>query len=425
VEYFRARPTALLFCWGFFAALASVAAADDALLDRAAAWQPASLPGIDAGWGKPSHRPARGAPAQQRANQRHVSSYLTPRECAVDGDSSPAHDTAVREPLPLPKVRATGPEPSPAASVAAAQPLPAPEPTPAASDATALTAPEARIPRLEIKEAERDLAERFVRLRLTSAAALVVDQERGNLLYAKNPGAVRSIASITKLMTAMVALDAGQSLDERITVQYTDVRISMGKESRLKVGVTLARREMLKLALMSSENRAAAALARTYPGGPSAFVMAMNSKAQDLDMNDTRFLEPTGLDSGNVSTARDLALMVNAAYSYPLIREFTTSDLHEVPGPDRRRHRPVVTYHNSNRLVRDSEWDVGLSKTGYIGKAGRCLVMQARIAAKPVIIVLLDSLGKVSRVADANRIRQWVEHLNVATPVALHDKPRM
>jgi len=264
-----------------------------------------------------------------------------------------------------------------------------------------------------------------VRLRLTSAAALVVDQERGNLLYAKNPSAVRSIASITKLMTAMVALDAGQSLDERITVQSADVRISMGKESRLKVGVSLTRREMFKLALMSSENRAAAALARTYPGGPSAFVVAMNKKAQDLDMIDTRFLEPTGLDSGNVSTARDLALMVNAAYSYPLIREFTTSDLHEVPVPDRRRHRPVVTYHNSNRLVRDSQWDVGLSKTGYIGKAGRCLVMQATIAAKPVIIVLLDSLGKVSRASDANRIKQWVERLNVPTPVALHDKPRM
>ena len=225
MEYFRARPTALLFCWGFFAALASVAAADDALLDRAAAWQPAALPGTEAAWGKLSHRPARGAPAQQRANQRHVSSYLTPRECAVDGGSSPAHDTAARELLPAPKARASEPEPSPAATVAAAQPLPAPEATPATSDATALTAPEANIPRLDIKEAEHDLAERFVRLRLTSAAALVVDQERGSLLYAKNPGAVRSIASITKLMTAMVALDAGQSHDERITVQYTDVRI--------------------------------------------------------------------------------------------------------------------------------------------------------------------------------------------------------
>jgi len=429
VGYFRARPIALLFCWGFFVALASAAAADEALLDRAGAWQPAALPGTDVMWAKPSHRAVRG-PASQRSrlSPRYTSSYLSPRECAVDADSSPVRDTAARELPPLQKARASEPTlvpaPVPAPSVAAVQPLPVPEPTPATSGASPEAVVEATIAKLDIKEAERDLAERFARLRLTSAAALVVDQERGNLLFAKNPSAVRSIASITKLMTAMVALDGGQSLDERLTVQAADVRISMGKESRLRVGVSLTRREMLKLALMSSENRAAAALARTYPRGPAAFVVAMNKKAQDLEMNDTRFLEPTGLDSGNVSTARDLALMVNAAYSYPLIREFTTSDLHEVPGPDRRRHRPVVAYYNSNRLVRDSEWNVGLSKTGYIGKAGRCLVMQATIAAKPVIIVILDSLGKVSRVADANRIKHWVERLSVPTPVALHDKPR-
>jgi D-alanyl-D-alanine endopeptidase (penicillin-binding protein 7) len=280
------------------------------------------------------------------------------------------------------------------------------------------------VTKLDIKEPDQESAQRFVRLRLTSAAALVVDQQEGNLLFAKNPDAVRSIASITKLMTAMVALDAGLPLDERLTVQAADVRIAKGKESRLRVGVTLTRREVFKLALMSSENRAAAALARTYPGGLPAFVEAMNRKAGALGMIDSHFVEPTGLDSNNVSTAHDLALMVNAAYAYPLIREATTSDLHEVPPPDRRHHR-AVTYHNSNRLVRDSEWDVGLSKTGYIGKAGRCLVMQATIAAKPVIIVLLDSLGKVARVADANRIKHWLERPDVAVAGTMRNKPRM
>ena len=377
-----------------------------------------------------------------------VFSYLLPRECAVEPDLSPAADASTRELTRqlLALARAQPIDVAPVVNVAtSAQPRPDSDPISVASDASPEAAPapsatklEAEGPvqpsgteaaalpsvaKLEIKDLDR-APERAVRLRLTSAAALVVDQEEGNLLYAKNPGAVRSIASITKLMTAMVALDAGLPLDERLTVQAADVRISKGKESRLKVGVSLTRREMLKLALMSSENRAAAALARTYPGGPSAFVEAMNKKAEVLEMTDTRFLEPTGLDARNVSTAHDLALMVNAAYAYPLIREFTTSDSHEVPAVD-RRHRQAVTYHNSNGLVRDSRWDVGLSKTGYIGKAGRCLVMQATIAAKPVIIVLLDSLGKVSRVADANRIKNWLEGLNVATPVAMHDKPRM
>jgi D-alanyl-D-alanine endopeptidase (penicillin-binding protein 7) len=314
------------------------------------------------------------------------------------------------------------PETAPAPTVANLN-IKQPEPVPVSVPRPEIAA-EASIAKLDIKQLDQDSARRLARLRLTSAAALVVDQEEGNLLYAKNPDAVRSIASITKLMTAMVALDAGLPLDEYLTVQTADVWIAKGKESRLKVGVSLTRREMLKLALMSSENRAAAALARTYPGGPTAFVEAMNRKAESLGMTDTQFLEPTGLDARNVSTAHDLALMVNAAYGYPLIREFTTSDLHEVPAAG-RRHPQAVTYHNSNRLVRDSQWDVGLSKTGYIGKAGRCLVMQATIAAKPVIIVLLDSLGKVARVADANRIKRWLEGPEVASSVTRQDKPRM
>jgi D-alanyl-D-alanine endopeptidase (penicillin-binding protein 7) len=323
---------------------------------------------------------------------------------------------AVVIPSPAPAVT-----PSPAPVDAAA---PAVEASPPVEANVAGAATTVSVTKLDIKEVDQESAQRFVRLRLTSAAALVVDQQEGNLLFAKNPDAVRSIASITKLMTAMVALDAGLPLDERLTVQAADVRIAKGKESRLRVGVSLTRREVFKLALMSSENRAAAALARTYPGGLPAFVEAMNRKADSLGMVDSRFVEPTGLDSNNVSTAHDLALMVNAAYAYPLIREATTSDLHEVPAPD-RHHRRAVTYHNSNRLVRDSDWDVGLSKTGYIGKAGRCLVMQATIAAKPVIIVLLDSLGKVARVADANRIKHWLERTDAPLPVRTRDRPRL
>ncbi len=441
------RLTTLLLCLGSWTGVASAASTpvvdrDAALVDQALVWQQAALPAIGVPWTVPSHQHMRG---------RRISSYLLPRECTVEPDLGPAADASTRELTRqlLARPRAQPIDVVPVLNVArSAQPRPDSDPISVISDASAVAtpapsiaqlethgpdnapgeppeaAPAPSIAKLEIREPDQASAERLVRLRLTSAAALVVDQQEGLLLFAKNPGAVRSIASITKLMTAMVALDSGLPLDERLTVQSADVRISKGKESRLKVGVSLTRREMLKLALMSSENRAAAALARTYPGGPSALVQAMNKKAEGLGMSDTRFLEPTGLDSGNVSTAHDLALMVNAAYGYPLIRDFTTSDLHEVPAVD-RRHRPAVTYHNSNGLVRDSRWDVGLSKTGYIGKAGRCLVMQATIAAKPVIIVLLDSWGKVSRVADANRIKHWLEGLDVATPVAMRDKPRM
>jgi serine-type D-Ala-D-Ala endopeptidase (penicillin-binding protein 7) len=433
---------------------------------QAVVWQRALLPSAGAPWNMPSHHHLRGSSPNAttpgklthvRVKPRSAVDYLRPRECAVESDISAGLDaTTVNLLAQLPARDADGTPPTPkvpsaepsrpippvvhASPVAVASPVVAASPDsgpiidaaspvvdakPTVDANAAEGAPAVNITTLEIKEPDQELAKRFVRLRLTSAAALVVDQQEGNLLFAKNPDAVRSIASITKLMTAMVALDAGLPLDERLTVQAADVRIAKGKESRLKVGVSLTRREMFKLALMSSENRAAAVLARTYPGGLPAFVEAMNRKADALGMTDTQFVEPTGLDSNNVSTAHDLALMVNAAYAYPLIREATTSDLHEVPTPDRRHHR-AVTYRNSNRLVRDSEWDVGLSKTGYIGKAGRCLVMQATIAAKPVIIVLLDSLGKVARVADANRIKHWLEGPQLAMSGATRNsKPRM
>jgi D-alanyl-D-alanine endopeptidase (penicillin-binding protein 7) len=231
------------------------------------------------------------------------------------------------------------------------------------------------------------------------------------------------IASITKLMTAMVVLDSGLPLDELVAIEPADVDTLKGTRSRLNIGMILSRRELLKLALMASENRAAAALARSYPGGMQAFIPAMNQKAQELGMRDTRFLDATGLNPGNVSTAQDLAMMVNAGYQYALIREFTTSDSHRIALTD-RRHR-VVAFRNSNGLVRSGHWEIGLSKTGYISEAGRCLVMQATIAAKPVIIVLLDSWGKLSRIADANRIKHWVEGLESAGPAVRVRKPRL
>jgi len=255
-------------------------------------------------------------------------------------------------------------------------------------------------------------------LKLYSAAALVIDQEDGRLLYAKNTDAIMPIASITKLMTAVVVLDAKQPLDELISISREDVDTLKGTRSRLKLGVTLPRRDMLRLALMASENRAAAALARNYPGGTAAFVTAMNQKAHELGMTDTRYVDPTGLDPDNVSTAFDLAVMVNAGYRYALIREFTTQDSHRVAmGANAKKRRyNTLAFRNSNGLVRSGSWDIGLSKTGYISEAGRCLVMQARIAAKPVIIVLLDSWGKFTRIGDANRIKQWIERLEDGVP---------
>lgn len=247
-------------------------------------------------------------------------------------------------------------------------------------------------------------------LDLRSAAALVIDQEEGRLLYAKNTDAVMPIASITKLMTAIVVLESGASLDEPIIVTRSDVDRLKGTSSRLRLGVKLPRKEMLRLALMASENRAASALARHHPGGTPAFVEAMNRKAKELGMHDTRFVDATGLNPNNVSTALDLAMLVNAGYQYPLIRDYTTTDSVRL-ALNGKRKRGALAFQNSNVLVRNGQWDIGLSKTGYISEAGRCLVMQARIAAKPVIIVLLDSWGKFTRVGDANRIKRWVETL--------------
>lgn len=247
---------------------------------------------------------------------------------------------------------------------------------------------------------------------LKSSAALVIDQGSGRPLFAKNVDSVMPIASITKLMTAMVVLDAALPLDERIAISEADKDMIKGTRSRLHVGTVLTRGELLQLALMASENRAAEALTRVFPGSSRSFVAAMNQKAVELGMWRTRFVDGTGLSSDNVSTAQDLTKLVAAAHKYPLIREFTTDTGLIVRGT-RGRH---MNYHNSNRLVSSPEWDIGLSKTGYISEAGRCLVMQAMIANKPVIIVLLDSWGKLTRIGDANRIKRWMETRQAGQP---------
>ncbi|HWU85483.1 MAG TPA: D-alanyl-D-alanine endopeptidase, partial [Rhodocyclaceae bacterium] len=250
-----------------------------------------------------------------------------------------------------------------------------------------------------------------VPLGLQSSAVLVQDQATGSVLYEKNADAVVPIASISKLMTAMVTLDAHPDLHEEMAISEEDVDTLKGTHSRLKIGTQLPREDMLRLALMSSENRAASALSRYYPGGRPAFVAAMNRKAQELGLTDTHFEDPTGLTSANVSSAHDLVKMVAAAHRYPLIREFTTTGEYSVMVAGR-----VQEFHNTNSLVRsaNSGWDIGLSKTGFINEAGKCLVMQAWFNQKPMIIVLLDSWGRMTRIGDANRIKKWVEHYALA-----------
>jgi len=244
-------------------------------------------------------------------------------------------------------------------------------------------------------------------LQLGSSKALIINQETGETLYAKNTNTPTPIASVTKLMTAMVVLDAMLPLDERLTVTEADIDRLKGTGSRLRVGTTLPRAELLQLALMASENRAASALGRHYPGGLRAFIRAMNEKAYELGMMNTRFVDPTGLNSGNVSTAEDLVKLVRAAYEYPEIRQESTAISQEVTVGSNRNPTNFV---NTNSLVRKGDWVIGLSKTGFISEAGRCLVMQAEIGGQPLIIVLLDSAGKLTRIGDANRIRKWIEN---------------
>lgn len=242
-------------------------------------------------------------------------------------------------------------------------------------------------------------------LALRSSVAYVVDQNSAEPLFDKNSHAVVPIASITKLMTAMVVLDSKAPMTEQIEVTDEDRDYEKNTGSRLSVGSVLSREDMLHIALMASENRAAAALSRYFPGGRPAFIAAMNEKAKQLGMTDTHFENSTGLTSQNVSSARDLVKMVNAAYQYPLIRRFSTDRSYEVFTGKRS-----LAYNSTNALVRNPTWDIGLQKTGFINEAGECLVMQATIHGRPMIMVLLDSSGKYSRFADAVRLRTWLDN---------------
>jgi D-alanyl-D-alanine endopeptidase (penicillin-binding protein 7) len=241
-------------------------------------------------------------------------------------------------------------------------------------------------------------------LALKSSVAYVMDQDTQEVLLRKNDTAVLPIASITKLMTGLLISEAKLPMDEMITITQEDVDTEKHSSSRLRVGTTLSRGELLHLALMSSENRAAHALGRTYPGGMDKFVALMNAKAQMLGMKDTRYVEPTGLSSQNQSSAHDLATLVNTAYEDPLLREYTTTPEKMVAIGNR-----TLQFNNTNRLVKRADWDIGLQKTGYISEAGQCLVMQAKIAGRKLIMVFLDSAGKLSRIADAERVRHWLE----------------
>lgn len=249
-------------------------------------------------------------------------------------------------------------------------------------------------------------------LDLRSSVALVIDQDTREVLLQKNDTAVLPIASLTKLMTGMIISEAKLPMDEVITITQDDVDTEKGSGSRLRVGAQLTRAEAMHLALMSSENRAAHALGRTYPGGLQAFVSLMNGKARQLGMNNTTYVEPTGLSSRNQSSARDLAVLVAAASNDPMLREYSTSH-----GAQVAVGKQTLQYNNTNRLVKHPDWDIGLQKTGYISEAGQCLVMQAKVAGRRLVMVFLDSAGKLSRIADAERVRRWVEHNSKAALV--------
>ena len=246
---------------------------------------------------------------------------------------------------------------------------------------------------------------------LLSHAAVVFDPVTGRALYSKNADNAMPIASITKLMTAMVVLDAKMSMDEPIIINTADLDTLKGTRSRLPVGTAFRREDLMRIALMASDNRAAAALGRSFPGGTPAFVEAMNAKAKLIGLQNAHFVDPTGLAPGNVASPQDLALLVAEASKFPQIREFSTTPELHVTLPNAKR---AMGFNNTNALVKNASWEIGLSKTGYINEAGKCLVMHATIANNPVVIVLLDSWGKLTRLGDANRIKKWLEHKQVA-----------
>ena len=257
------------------------------------------------------------------------------------------------------------------------------------------------------KAARRERASAAQLAALRSGAVLVLDPKTSKVLYQKNAGAVMPIASLTKLMTALVVLESKQNMKEMLTVTQADVDRLKYSSSRLRVGTRLPRSTMLHLALMSSENRAASALGRHYPGGTQAFVAAMNAKARALGMGSTRYVEPTGLSSANVSTPQDLAKLVVAVEKHPLIRRYSTDRRFTI-----RQGRDQTVYRNSNRLTASRSWKIRLQKTGYISEAGRCMVLHTVVKGRATVMVFLAAQGKFTRAADANRVRAWLTRFN-------------
>jgi D-alanyl-D-alanine endopeptidase (penicillin-binding protein 7) len=251
------------------------------------------------------------------------------------------------------------------------------------------------------------------RLMLQSGVAMIVDDREGVMLYGRNIERQRPIASLTKLMTALVILESGLSLDEPIKITREDRDRLRGTRSRLGFNAVFTRHDLLYAALGASDNRAAAALARTYPGGEAAMFRAMNAKAQQLGMMQTRFVDASGLNNGNVSTANDLVRLVNETHKHELIQTMTTTPSFRVANRATGRQ---IAFRNTNRLVHRHSWDIALSKTGYTAAAGNCLIMQTTIAERPLTIVLLNSWGKLSRYGDARRIQQWLEKAERRVP---------
>jgi D-alanyl-D-alanine endopeptidase (penicillin-binding protein 7) len=260
-----------------------------------------------------------------------------------------------------------------------------------------------------------DYSKYYKQLTIKSPKALIYDAETGEIIYQKKAHERSSIASLTKLMTAMVLIDSNLNLDEMITISKKDMDRIKGTKSRLWVGSELTRRELLNIALIASDNRAASAISNSYPGGKPAFVKAMNVKAKQLDMSETFFSDPTGLDKNNTSTAFDLVKMTQAAYQYPLIREISTSSFYEA---NIKNKKIKLSYGNTNLLVRQGLWDIDISKTGYIREAGKCLVMHTKVMDKPIIMVFLKSYGKYTRTADAKRVKKWLEKIQSLEEIA-------
>lgn len=248
---------------------------------------------------------------------------------------------------------------------------------------------------------------------LAAGSALLVDLKTNQVLYSSNPDFIAPIASVTKLMTAMVTLDAKQPLDEKLPIVIKDTAEMQGVFSRVRVGSQLSRHDTLLITLMSSENRAAASLAHHYPGGHQAFIQAMNAKAQALGMHSSQFVEPTGLSEKNVSSAHDLVLLIKAAQQYPLIKQLSTTDEKTIAFT---KPNYTLGFRNTNALVRKDNWNIQLSKTGFTNSAGHCLVMSTEMNNRPVAFVVLDAFGKYTHMADANRLKKWLE-TGTVTPV--------